>query len=198
MSSWNDFKGWLGNGLSSLGNYISPNRPDILGASYFGVGLDYDPTTQVFNGGSNVNSLNINNAPDNLMLSLKDGSTMSLGNYKSKYGIGSTNTSNSNWFGKGLSGLGTLASIGLGIGNYFQNQRALEDMEDMYDFQKRLASVNLANQAKMINNRYKTSALASIGLQGASDSQGRITTPSQDAVNAAEKRAESRYVRSYI
>lgn len=195
MLSWNDFKSWLGNGLSSLGNSISPNRPDILGASYFGVRFDYDPTTQVFNGGSNVNSLNINNAPDNLMLSLKDGSTMSLGKYKSKYGIDS---SNSNFFGKGLSGLDTLAGIGLGIGNYFQNQRALENMEDMYDFQKRLASVNLANQAKMINNRYKTSALASVGLQGASDSQGRITTPSQDAVNAAEKRAESRYVRSYI
>lgn len=194
MSSWNDFKGWLGNGLSSLGKYVSPNDySNIAGGSLNGVDLAFHDGT--FTNEMGQNSFDIGSAPSNLFIKLKDGNMMSIGDYNSKFG---TSGSNSNFFGKGLSGLGTLASIGLGIGNYFQNQRALENMEDMYDFQKRLASVNLANQAKMINNRYKTSALASVGLQGASDSQGRITTPSQDAVNAAEKRAESRYVRSYI
>ena len=193
---WSGLRNTIGNGITNFGNYIS-GRPgygtDIIGASQNGVDLAFNPDSMLFTNEMGPSSFNISNAPDNLMLKLKNGNIMSIGDYNKMY-----KNEGSGFFGNGLAGLKTLADIGLGIGNYINSTRALDAAEDMYDYQKRLASVNLANQATMINNRYKTAALASAGLQGATDSQGRITTPSQSSIDAATKRAESKYVSAYV
>ena len=96
------------------------------------------------------------------------------------------------WFGNngvipvGLAGLQTLGGLGdLWLG--FQNYNLAKDA---YDFQTALANRNIANQAKLINNRYDNAAIANAQLSGYNYDR---------ALAAAKAQAEKQYVDgSYI
>ena len=169
MEWWDNLRNSVGDGLSNLGNYIS-GRPKY-GTDIIG-GLQGD--------------VDLAYNPDSMLFTNEMG--------QNSFNIGLINLD----FADIRAVMSEMGKAMMGTGEADGERRALDAAEDMYDFQKNLASTNLYNQAKMINNRYKTAALASAGLQGATDSQGRITTPSQSSIDAANQRAESKYVRSYI
>lgn len=62
--------------------------------------------------------------------------------------------------------LGTLGGIGSGIASYFNGQKMLGLAKDQFEFQKGLANRNLANQAKIINNQYDSSAQVAAAMAG--------------------------------
>lgn len=87
-----------------------------------------------------------------------------------------------------ISGLGVLGGIGSGILSYINGNKMMNLANDQFDFQKALANRNLANQAKIINNQYDSSAQVAAAMAG---SGGRT---SQDTIRRYEDNARKKYV----
>ena len=80
---------------------------------------------------------------------------------------------NQNTNNSGLAGWANLVGAGsgimsgiAGIGNMINSFNAMDLARDQYNFQKRLANRNIANQAKIINNTYDNAANVATALSG--------------------------------
>ena len=134
-----------------LGN--ASDYPDVYQFGYIPLGTGLNPTaTSPFQGLANVQA--------GVNVALNPGST----SIDWSKGINKFNTSN-NWNNNnnGLAGWANLIGAGsgilsgiAGIGGMINSFNAMDLARDQYNFQKRLANRNIANQAKIINNTYLT------------------------------------------
>lgn len=93
------------------------------------------------------------------------------------------------WLGSNMMDvIGTIGSIGGGLANYFNGQNMLGLAKDQFNFQKQLANRNLANQAKIINNQYDSSA------QVAAAMAGERGTTTDEKIRRYENNARSKHV----
>lgn len=74
-------------------------------------------------------------------------------------------------FGMGSLALGGVQA-GLGLYNAYLGSRQYSLAKKQFNFEKALARVNLANQAKTINTEYDTSARGAAAMQGSGGSWG--------------------------
>ena len=104
--------------------------------------------------------------------------------------------------GGGLFGLnaGTLGAIGAGLqglsglASAYTGFKALQQAQDQFDFQKKLANRNIANQAKVINNTYDNAAQVAAGMIGGRDSSGNFGMTDQAIVDRYARKAKDKHV----
>lgn len=89
--------------------------------------------------------------------------------------------------GMGLQGLAGLASAYTGLQNY-------QLAKQQFNYQKRLANRNLANQSKTINNTYDNAANVAAGMIGGTDNSGRYGYTSSATIDRYLDRARSQHV----
>ena len=104
--------------------------------------------------------------------------------------------------GGGLFGLnaGTLGAIGAGLqglsglASAYTGFKALQQAQDQFDFQKKLANRNIANQAKVINNTYDNAAQVAAGMIGGRDSSGNFGMTDQAIIDRYARKAKDKHV----
>lgn len=104
--------------------------------------------------------------------------------------------------GGGLFGLsaGTLGALGgvaqglAGLASAYTGFKAYQSAQDQFNFQKKLANRNLANQAKIINNSYDNAGQVAAGLIGGQDAQGNFGMTDQAVVDRYARKAKEKHV----
>lgn len=97
---------------------------------------------------------------------------------------------NNQTLGTVFSGLNALT----GLANAFMGYKAYGLAKDQFRFQKGLANRQLANQAKMINNAYDTSAQVAAGMIGSRNADGTYGMTDQAIIDRYATKAKERHV----
>ena len=110
-----------------------------------------------------------------------------------------SNNSNGNIAGYIGAGAGVLQGIG-GLASAYMAHKNYNLAKKQFGFQKGLANRNLANQAKIINNTYDSTAQVAAGMIGgggynpATDTQGSYGMTDPAVVDRYTKKAKEKYV----
>ena len=150
--------------------------------------------------GFRVNATNLQN-PDIQQYLANEGFNLNDGTYAG-YDTIDMSAANGNNGDGGLFGLnaGTLGAIGAGLqglsglASAYTGFKALQQAQDQFDFQKKLANRNIANQAKVINNTYDNAAQVAAGMIGGRDSSGNFGMTDQAIVDRYARKAKDKHV----